>query len=279
MFPLKEIALQVLIREPEALFKQPVKKTKSIYLPMIITDEILQRLDHLDVGIAAKYLKFFSTNCCILKNVLIHGNRIKKASLMSFLRGHRLESLSVHHLTTFDVKFWLTFAEKEHLKELSIKGCELKKGSSGAVPYLDYEATQMEEWICILELKNLTKLDLSGTKVGDAIVPSLNKHLLQLEEINMSQTHLKNIRLFNTFKNLQSLDCSYCDVLGSLHAFHKQLKRFDISRVPAYTVNDYPISNFIKNVDWPQLTYFDVTCCGIIQGDILMFVYYLHIIT
>ncbi|CAD5122293.1 DgyrCDS10734 [Dimorphilus gyrociliatus] len=270
MFSLKEIALQVLIREPEVLFKLPVKKTKSIYLPMIIADEILQRLDHLDVGIAAKYLKFFSSNCCILKNVAIHGNRIKKASLLSFLRGHRLESLSVHHLTTFDVKFWLTFAEKEHLKELSLKGCEIKKGSSIMVPFLDYEATQQEEWLCILQLKNLVKLDLSRTKVGDVFVESLSRHLYQLEEINMSQTHLKNLYLFNSFKSLHSLDCSNCDVSGGLHRFHKKLKRFDMSHFPAHTLNDYPVYNFIKNVDWPQLTYFDVTCCGNIPGDILI---------
>lgn len=181
-------------------------------LPFLICDRLFNGLNGYYVGIHDYVINIFDNiNNMELRYIRIGDeNLTNKNLLINFIKNHKLKSLIIEYLELITIEELLENINYDELNILSLHRCKFltKNKLCKEIKYNSNNKSKFQFLINYLPLINLTSLNLANTNTNDVQFFYLTKQIYQLEDVNISDTCITDIRLLKKQFNLKYLDCS-----------------------------------------------------------------------
>ncbi|CAD5118056.1 DgyrCDS6796 [Dimorphilus gyrociliatus] len=287
-------------------------KDKTIFLKLfklknispMMCEKIFNGLNTFYAGMPRNIFEAFTTKSIPLKNVILCDENLDHKTCRKFLKRHKFQSLKIQLLKHISVEELVELVDNNELRVLGIHNCsyiqksELNsnlKGKKDIVEKLNLRFLKNPP-----QLRNLTVLNISNTSIDDIHFYCLTREVYHLEDVNIAETHITDLRLLKKQENLQYLDCTELssDVGNSYIHLHclTRLKRLRFGNANQAKTNlklawsheihplimsylnenqikqykgvpdqfrskcNWDISAFLELADWKDLLFFDL--CG-----------------
>ncbi|CAD5118057.1 DgyrCDS6797 [Dimorphilus gyrociliatus] len=306
MLSLEDLVFYCIIRNFEDLKDNPffLKRLRQKIIPPAICNKLFNGLNSFYGGIPEVFVEAFTSNNFQLNSVTFSDRNIDDEKCIEIFKDHEIKHLNLFQLGLLTVEDFFEFVDFQKLESLSINYCQALSCKQSFTKPRKTETDEQPDtsFVNFLvkspPLHNLTKLDVSNTKIKDIQFYFITRKAEFLEDINISDTYITDLRLLKKQSNLQYLDCSQLSRLASRQYIHlhcltklKQLRfGFHSKKIaklrlgwnteinPLYkdliskddledfiSVPDafkcrqfWNISEFLVLADWKDLTFFDL---------------------
>ncbi|CAD5120015.1 DgyrCDS8598 [Dimorphilus gyrociliatus] len=267
MLSLKELTIQAIVTDKTLFAQTSWKEAKNVSLPFGIADKLMKCLDEEECGISESHLDFFNKKAS-LKNISIHGNRIKHLSSLYFLKNPHLETISIEQMRSIKVNTWIREINGDKLEKISFKRCLFKTRER------KFSLSNLKSHIVLKPLRNIKVLDVSSTNFDNYYLKLTSRELHLLEELNISKTNVDSLESIKNLTQITSLDISYVTKSRIIltYSFLYALKSLIYLNVSQNDVNNNQSDvwrEFFDKANWPQLLHFNTSGRWKIDGKLL----------
>lgn len=220
IFKLQDYIYFFLLRNFELLIDDPIFVKDLSHMPSSMLDKLFNGLNYFYGGLTYKILKFFTDNPFSFGDVILYNDNISfksyiedKKIIEDFLKNKKFKSLNLNCFTNIHFSYVLKNLNFDNLSKISINNCKMQRIVSNdfkdylqAIDYILNLNARIENSCTLKNVRNLTVLNLFGLDVDDENFYWITKTIHSLEDVNISNTLITDIRLLKNQKNLRILN-------------------------------------------------------------------------
>ncbi|CAD5118059.1 DgyrCDS6799 [Dimorphilus gyrociliatus] len=205
----------------QEFFLQLFKQGK---VPPVTCDKLFNGLNRFYGGIPDEILKIFTKENFKLRNITLDDSNIFNKLTSTFLTGHKLQSLTIERLAIWTVEDVIDLIDSDELKTLSCHRATFLPENKIYKKVLKRKRKQETQNFTFIRqsprLINVTSLYVSKTKMNNVQLFFVTKEMFLIENLDIADTRITDLRLLKKQSNLQYLDCSGLKEFAGKHYIH-----------------------------------------------------------
>lgn len=207
VFTLEDIAFYNFLRNFREFIKNPQFRhyLKKNNLPITLNNKIFNGLNRYYCGIPDNVLKYFRKEFFQLNSIEFDDRNIEHEKSIEIINQHQIRCLYIKNLSFLSIENVLEVIQEDNLHELTVNNVSFLPDCK------IYQKDYKENYKFLKDFpsfKFVRKLNISHTNMRNFYFYFLTKEMNLIEDLNISNTFIHDLRLLKKFKKLKFLDCT-----------------------------------------------------------------------